>query len=288
MPSGLKVINPVRTWGGAEAETVALGEKQISRYLQHRDRLVNIQDFRSITLRTPGVDIGRVEVVPAYNPTSDKNKPGDAPGTVTLMIIPKYDQKNPDAPEPAPLFLDTICKYLDPRRLVTTEVFLRGPDYQPIWISVGIDVVAGASIARVREDVKKALKDFLSPLPQSFNNLLELQSAFPTTSQYAELHNGWPLEKTVINRELLAVASRVSGVSSVIDEVLLALGNEEPQSKILMKGIQLPKVMGISVVVGTPIGIDKLRGAYVVSDEEGEAGASAKRVPVPIIGEECK
>jgi len=35
-----KVTNPVRTWGGADAETAAEGEKQISRYLQHRDRLV--------------------------------------------------------------------------------------------------------------------------------------------------------------------------------------------------------------------------------------------------------
>ena len=50
------VSNPDRTWGGAEAETVAEGEKQIARHLQHRDRLVTAADFEAITLRTPGVE----------------------------------------------------------------------------------------------------------------------------------------------------------------------------------------------------------------------------------------
>ena len=55
LPAGLKVTNPVRTWNGTEAETVSEGEKQITRYLQHRDRLVSATDFETITLRTPGV-----------------------------------------------------------------------------------------------------------------------------------------------------------------------------------------------------------------------------------------
>src|SRR5262249_27392566 len=38
LPAGMKVTNPVRTWGGAEAETVAEGEKQVPRVLGHPDR----------------------------------------------------------------------------------------------------------------------------------------------------------------------------------------------------------------------------------------------------------
>lgn len=51
LPDGIKVSNPVRTWGGAEAESVSDGEKQISRYLQHRDRLVTSEDFATIVRR---------------------------------------------------------------------------------------------------------------------------------------------------------------------------------------------------------------------------------------------
>src|SRR5207249_8809360 len=108
LPAGLKVTNPVRTWNGAEAESMSEGEKHISRYLQHRDRLVTAADFETITLRTPGVDIGRVEVIPAFSPELSLNEPGDAPGAVTLMVIPKYDLVQPDAPRPDRLFLDAI------------------------------------------------------------------------------------------------------------------------------------------------------------------------------------
>ena len=53
LPAGFKVTNPVRTWGGAEAESIAEGEKQIARYLQHRERLVTKEDFKAVTMRTP-------------------------------------------------------------------------------------------------------------------------------------------------------------------------------------------------------------------------------------------
>src|SRR5262249_435675 len=146
---------------------VSEGEKQIAQFLQHRDRLVNSVDFETITKRTPGVDIGRVEVIPAFSPELAPNEPGDAPGAVTLMVIPRYDSVQPDAPVPDSNFLNPICEYLDPRRLVTTEVFLRGPSYKGIWVSIGIDVKAGLGIAEVTEAVKRRISQFLSPLPVS-------------------------------------------------------------------------------------------------------------------------
>jgi len=42
MRSGFTVSNPVQTWGGADAENVQSGEKQVKRFLQHRDRLVSV------------------------------------------------------------------------------------------------------------------------------------------------------------------------------------------------------------------------------------------------------
>src|ERR1700752_3725384 len=107
LPAGIKVSNPIRTWGGTEAETIEQGEKQIARYLQHRDRLVSVADFETITMRTPGVDIGRVEVLPAFNPDLVPNEAGDAPGAVTLMLIPRNDPKQPDAPVADAIFLNT-------------------------------------------------------------------------------------------------------------------------------------------------------------------------------------
>ncbi|MDQ1525026.1 MAG: hypothetical protein QOE47_2950 [Pyrinomonadaceae bacterium] len=288
LPAGFKVSNPVRTWNGADAEAVTEGEKQIARYLQHRDRLVNAADFATVALRTPGIQIGRVDVLPAYNPALSTSEPGDAPGAVTLMVVPRYDTKQPDAPLPDKLFLEAICKYLDPRRLITTEVFLRGPEYVPVWVSVGLSVVAGTSVAQVREAVKLALLQFLSPLPPSGVPVLETQAALLTTPQYAAAPNGWPLRKSITDRELLAVASRQSGVLSVKD-VLIAKGSEAGTAEIVLTGLQLPRVAGISVSIGDPLALDSLRGETGSDTTGGGTGGGKKKriVPVPLIPEEC-
>lgn len=287
LPAGFKVTNPIRTWGGAEAETVAEGEKQITRYLQNRDRLVNAADFETITLRTPGVDVARVEVIPAFNPELGPNEPGDAPGAVTLMVIPRFDPKSPDAPLPDRSFLNAICRHLDPRRLVTTELIIRGPVYKPIWISIGINVLAGISPAEVREAVKKALLDFLAPIRQDVASLgallLDNQSAFLSTPQYAWLQKGWPLRKAVNDRELMAVASRVNGVQ-LVNDVLIAEGTKSAASPINMTGLELPRVAGISVNIGDPLDIDQLRGQTTTG---AVAATSPRLVPVPVVPEEC-
>lgn len=273
LPAGLKVSNPVRTWGGADSENVLDGERQIKSYLRHRERLVTTQDFKTIVLRTPGVYIGRVEIIPTYNPDFSPNEPGDAPGAVTVLVIPKYDAKQPDAPVPDRLFLDTICRYLDERRLITTEIFLRGAVYKPVWISVGINVVAEKSVAEVREAVKKSLFEFLAPLDPKFDLLGE---------NGGEKTNGWRLRKPVTAKELLAVASRVSGVMFV-NNVLLAEGDKSAEEQVAMSGLELPRVMGISVSIGDPLPLDDLRGTSKTSGTT----KGRKIVPIPVIPENC-
>jgi hypothetical protein len=272
LPAGIKVTNPVRTWGGAEAETVAEGEKQVARYLGHRDRLVSAEDFDTIVRRTPGVEIGRVDVIPAFNPELAPSAPGDAAGAVTLMVIPKIDPAHPDAPEPDQPFLDAICDYIDPRRLVTTEVFLRGPAYKGIWISVGFDPVAGESVAEVRDAIKAALRAFLAPLPAE------------TDLAFAHAETGWPRLKSVVPLELLAVASRVSGVDLVRPVLVIADGDTtgSGSNPIPMRGLQLPRIAGISVLPGDPQPLALLRGTAP------PATAQPKNVvPVPVVPDTC-
>jgi hypothetical protein len=282
LPAGIKVTNPVPTWGGAEAETVSEGEKQIAHYLQHRERLVTGEDFKTITKRTPGVDIGRVEVLTAFNPQLGSTDAGDAPGAVTLMVIPKYDAVQPDAPRPlqpdAPSpdrkFLNAICKYIDGRRLVTSEIFLRGPIYKPLYISIGINVEPGSSVAEICENVKQELLNFLSPLPIASAN--DCQKIHP---------DGYPLNKPVLALELLSVANRVRGVLLVNPNVLLAEGTGAATNQIEMRGLQLPRVIGISVALGDPVSLEDIRGR---ASTETTPGGAPRRVPVPVIPEECK
>ncbi len=277
---GFTISNPIPAWGGADAETPDDGEKQITRYLQHRDRLVTAYDFEVITLRTPGVEIGRVEVLPAFHPDLSNGRGGDAPGVVTLMVIPSFDPVTPDAPLPGNSFLQTICSYLDPRRLITTEVILRGPEYVGIWISIGIKTLPGSvNAGAVRDAVKAAIVAFLAPIVGGQQTLPDDPSDVLSVSQSP--YKGWPLGKPVIALELIAVASRVAGVDFVQDIVLAQDGaGESPQ--VDLAGLQLPRVLGISVAEGSPISLAQLQGS-----SSAVGGTGPVSIPVPVIPQEC-
>lgn len=285
LPAGIKVRNPIPTWGGADAQSVAEGERQITAFLRHHDRLVIAEDYRAITLSTPGVELGRVEVIPNFNPDLDPGMQDSAPGAVTLLVIPRVDRDHPDAPRPDRLLLSTICDFLEPRRLITSEIFLRGPTYKGVWVSVGITVVAGRSVAEAREATRKALLAFLAPLPASGD---------------ANDAGGWLRNNPVDRLQLWSEASRVEGVLKV-NGVLLA-EDKEPlgaTDEVTMHGLELPRVVGIEVTVGQPISLDELqlqtRGAVLRPDEGGVSGTAtgttaegARRVPVPAIREGCR
>jgi Baseplate J-like protein len=263
LPGGFKVENPLPTWGADAGEDVAEGERNISRYLRHRDRLVTINDFRDITLRTPGVDMGRVEVLPLFNPDRfDVNNPTQTwPGTVTVMVIPKFGREQPDAPLPDRLFLDAVCAWLDPRRLVTTEIHVRGPIYVPMWVSVGIVTMAGQMREVVQRNVRSALRDYLSSLVGGPPVVPEytLDTDCPTDTTPSDpcakpRGMGWPLSTEVRRQDLEAVATRVAGVRYV-DSIKLGI---VPTSgamlteveRVPLAGLQLPQLVTIDVREG--------------------------------------
>lgn len=281
LPPAIKVTNCLATWGGADAETVAEGERQVPRFLQHRDRLVSEADFETIALRTPGVAIGRVDVLSAYHPGLSPNQPGNAPGAVTIMALPKYD--NLIASSGPDTFLDAIACWLEPRRLVTTEVFVRRPDYRRIWVSIGLDVVAGVSVAALREAVARAVRTFLSPLPDPGVAPESSLLNFSSTPQVSRAGRGWPLFKPVLALELAAIANRVDGVAFV-KQVLLSDDAGKEYDQIPMVGLELPLLAGLSVAVGDAVPIDQLRGTTATA-----TGGTTRTpfVPVPFIPREC-
>lgn len=282
LPAGVKVTNPVATWGGADAETVSDGERQVARWLQHRDRLVTAEDFEIVALRTPGVSVGRVDVLPAYHPDLSVDAPGDAPGVVTLMVIPASDPVSPDAPSADQPFLQAIADYLDPRRLITTELVLRGPTYKTIHVSIGLHLVStGAGVADVLKAVEKALRRFLSPLPDP-SAAPDPRAALLTPAR-ARQQRGWPLRQAVYPQEIAAAANRVEGVSWV-EQVRLSVdaapaGATEDQP-IPMTALDLPKLGRFAVSIGPARPIAELFG-------DKPAPAGKKLVPVPVIPEEC-
>lgn len=228
LPGGFTVTNPLPTWGAGAGESVADGEAAISSWLRHRDRLVTATDFADLTRRTPGVDLGRVEVLPLFHPEADPTQ--RVPGVVTLMVVPRSDPLNQQSPTPDRLFLNAVCAWLEPRRLITTELHVRGPEYVKVWVSVGVVPVPGQVPAVVEQAVAAAVRNFLSPLTGGLEG------------------NGWPLSLTLRTQDVEAIATRVPGVRYV-HSVLMAAALPSsggatvvvsPLPSVALTGLQLP------------------------------------------------
>jgi hypothetical protein len=309
LPGGFTVANPVQTWGAASTETVVDGESSIPHYLKHRDRLVTATDFSEITLRTPGLDIGRVEVLPLFNPGMfDPQSPLLSwPGAITVLVIPRNDPVQPDAPLPDRLFLATVSNWLDPRRLITTQVFVCGPTYVRIWVSVGIVTLPGQFRETVQRNVMDAIRDYLSPLtggPPSYNQIT-LEAECPPPDGNGTLiptsGTGWPLNMDVRIQDLEAIASRVSGVRYV-DSVKLGIAPTDGTTlvdvdSVPIIGLQLPQLVGISVREGPATDVADLLGQPLSPPSAGVAGGpgaggpgtggNPSAVPVPMLPPKC-
>jgi hypothetical protein len=276
LQSGFSVANPVPTWGASDAESASDGEAVITRWLRHRDRLVTAQDFTDLTWRTPAVDLGRVEVLPLFNP--DQAATGQSwPGMVTLLVIPRSDPLYPNAPTPDRQFLNAVCSWLDPRRLVTTELHVRGPLYQPIWVSVGFEVLPGQVPSIVQQQVITAVQAFLSPLTGGLPPATSPDGlpAGPVSG------TGWPLGIDVRSQDIEAIATRVPGVRYV-DSVRIAAPNTagvvasvDPAP---ISGLQLP-----AATVFANIGAADDPAVIIGSSQP----VPPTQVPVPVVPPTC-
>lgn len=226
--------------GGLASQSLRDAERSIPARLRHRERAVTAEDYRSLTEATPGVTVGRVELLPGFKP---QQRFSGIPGVVTVMALPG----RPLAPAPNPRadrpFLEAIHAYLDPRRPIGVELYVIGCEYVPLAVSVGVTVAAGADPDTTLQAIKDALRRVLWPLPGGGFD-----------------QNGWPLGRAVSNRELAVEVARVTGVSEVAGLNLFqrdpatrawrAIGNPRDlrEQDLQLLAWQLPELLGVVVV----------------------------------------
>lgn len=256
----VKVINPLVAYGGADAESLEAAIERIPGELRRRNRAVTRGDFKELALQAPGADLARSEVLALYHPQLPNE---DSAGVVSVVVWPKEDKHNPNAPLPDKNQIRSVCKWLDARRLITTELYVLPPKYVPIAIAVGVKVKNGFGIDAVRHWVELALRQYLAPLPP-----------------YGPNGKGWPLGRRIHSAELEAAAHQVEGVEYLEGLELIGwdeVGNEIANIVELNKN-EVPELIGITVENG-PI---TLRPGELL-----EPANQAVAVPIPVIKEVC-
>ena len=186
--AAVTVTNPSALAGGADAETIDQAMTR-SAGLSNHDRAVTASDFAQLAAIQ---GVGRAECLPHfYPPTLDQQ----AAGVVTVIVWPSTDLLHPGAPVPGRALLSAVCAQLDPRRLVTTELYVVPPTYHQIAVSVGAHAQPGYSGNAVCTWVETVLRHYLSPMPP-----------------YGPVGDGWRLGPQVFAPELMAAALQVEGI----------------------------------------------------------------------------
>ena len=264
----LKAGNPLPAEGGADAETLPEATARIPQVLRHNDRAVATDDFTDLALGTPGVQVGRAHLLPRHKP---HERVDGVPGVVTLIVLPVYDPMQPDQPTPDREMLRRVCAHLEPRRLVTTELYVTPPQYVRLSCSVAVEPNPGAGEETLRRHIELALRQHLAPLPP-----------------YGPDGKGWPFGRNVTDRDIEAATLRVLGVR-LVNEVLVVgeeidrTGSRQPvETAVTMLAWQLPVLLEVRVAIGAnsmaevlpPLGTEP-------------AATPPTSMPVPVGKEEC-
>lgn len=178
--------------------------------LRQRYRAVTCEDFEQLVLQdwnqtqSLGTDgmVKRVRCIPQWNlEHTDSNKRKDAPGHVSLVVVPQSSQATP---KPTQELREALWKWLDERRLLTTHHHVVEPDYVKVKVNAKLYIEEGAEPEKVRKSAMDQMKRFFHPL---------------ASGSYWH-GQGWPFGRSVYVSELYELLDKLAGVTFVTDLTL--------------------------------------------------------------------
>lgn len=199
-----RVTNPIAATGGEDAEPFEEVLLRAPHDLRTRDRAVSAEDFAHLAKETPGVPIQRAYALARtrHAPEADEPFPPQD-GAVTVVVLPI---KPGPTPSPSEAELAQICAHLEPRRLITTELYVTGPRYARLeLLSARLKAAPEADLAAVEGAARTTVLDYLHPLTGG-----EDGAGWPF---------GAPIAHGALYRRLLAVdgVRRVEALEVVLD-----------------------------------------------------------------------
>ncbi len=204
------VTNLRPAFGARDEESTAEAQVRARRQLSSRNRAVTTEDFEELAKRAANVK--RATALPLHHPKF----PGvPVPGAVTVVVVP--DSAGP-RPTPNEDTLRAVCRCLDKRRLLTTEVHVVKPTYHPVEVRGEVVANSDADLGEVREALRQDLLDYFHPLKGGDDGL------------------GWPFGGDIFFSK---VYQRVFGVPGIerIKRLVFIVDGEEKEA---FKDVQVP------------------------------------------------
>jgi len=165
-----RVTNERAAVGGTDEQTLDELLLEGPSIVKRRERAITANDFESFAR-----EVGGVKNVVALVNTHPDFANVSVPGAVTVVIVPDVGGT---PPVPSAELIHAVCERLEPRRLITTEVYVTGPEYQQVRIEAYVSAKPNSSFDAVARNVKNALKKLLDPRARPFGKDLHASEIY--------------------------------------------------------------------------------------------------------------
>jgi hypothetical protein len=157
-----KVTNERPAVGGQDEQTIEDLQREAPAKLSRQNRAVTAQDFISFAKEAGGVANATAIV------NGHPDFPGvEVPGAVTVVIVPDTGEV---PPVPSSGLIASVCSRLDAHRLITTEVYVKGPEYREVRVEAFVEAAPNSAFDAVSRNIATALDAFLNPKTWTFGD----------------------------------------------------------------------------------------------------------------------
>jgi Baseplate J-like protein len=214
----LKLLNGSK-WEPRPEKSLAEETRETVLRLRQCDRAVTCADFENLALAANSIlapdqqQVARAHCIPKRNLLDDPTGAEQAAGHVSIAIVPAApsSQSLPNLPlQPSPALIQAVQNYLEPRRLLTTQVHVVAPRYLTIRVQMTLVLKADALEAEVGSRAKQALQNFFDPLQGGVDG------------------QGWPFGRSIYVSELYQLLDRLPGVDYVTPTQATRLNSKDP------------------------------------------------------------
>ncbi|TDF38595.1 putative baseplate assembly protein [Alteromonadaceae bacterium M269] len=216
------VTNPLPAIGGQDTESTKQTRLRAGHEIRHRDRAVTAEDFAELALNTPSIPIHSAYALANVKIQANGDElqiDKDLPGAVTVVILP---YKTTPRPQPNELEIKAVGDFLNQRRLITTQLFVAGPQYVAVTaFNLSIQVDAQYDLKATSDAVKQRLLTFFHPVIGGREG------------------DGWPFGEDIYLSDVFRESLEVEGVVRAFDLSIAIEGTMNNDDRIEIEAEQL-------------------------------------------------